>query len=131
MDEHLVWFKRAKSNLAIAKTVVKDEYEVFGGEIFFEELCFELQQCVEKALKALMIYNKIQFPKTHDIDRLITALKQNSIILPEKILDAAILTQYAVATRYPDSITKITQEDYEEALEIAENVCEWVEEQMN
>lgn len=126
MDEHLVWLKRAKSNLAIAKTVIKDEYEIFGGEIFLEELCFELQQCVEKALKALMIYHKIQFPKTHDIDKLIIILKQNSIELPEKILDAAILTQYAVTTRYPDIFLKVTQEDYQEALEIAENVYNWV-----
>jgi len=55
MDEHLVWLARAKSNLTIAKIVIKDEYEIFGGEIFLEELCFELQQCAEKALKALMI----------------------------------------------------------------------------
>lgn len=53
MDEYLVWLKRVKSNLALAKTVIKDEYEVFGGEIFLEELCFELQQCAEKSLKLL------------------------------------------------------------------------------
>lgn len=77
-----------------------------------------------------MIYKKIKFPKTHDIDRLIVILKQNSIELPEKILDAAILTQYAVATRYPDTIAKVYQEDYQEALEIAGNVYSWVKEQI-
>jgi HEPN domain-containing protein len=62
---------------------------------------------------------------------LIIILRQNSIELPEKILDAAILTQYAVATRYPDVTAKISQDDYEEALKIAKNVYNWVEKQIN
>lgn len=130
MDEHIIWLKRAKSNLSLGKNIEKDEYEIFGGDIFFEEACFELQQSVEKALKALMIYYKVPFPRTHDIDKLLILLRQNSINVPEEILDAATLTPYAVATRYPDLHTQVSQEDYQEALEIAERVYDWVKEQI-
>ena len=124
------WIKRAKSNLVIAKNIFKSEYEVFGGEVFFEELCFELQQSVEKSLKALLLFHGVEFPKTHDIDRLIKLLKINSVDIPEEILEAGILTQYAVRTRYPDDIRRITEEEYKEALEIAEKVYSWVKNQI-
>ena len=120
------WLKRAKSNLALAQKTQKDEYEIFGGEIFFEELCFELQQCVEKSFKALLLKNDIEFPKTHSIDQLIKLLKLNSVEIPENILDASMLTQYAVRTRYPDDIRRINEEEYIEALKIATKVYDWV-----
>ncbi|MEI7474233.1 MAG: HEPN domain-containing protein [bacterium] len=124
------WIKRAKSNLAIAKNIYEQELEAFGGEIFFEELCFEIQQSVEKAFKALLLFHNIEFPKTHDIDRLIKILRINNIEVPEEMLDAGMLTQYAVRTRYPDDIRKITQEEYIEALNIAEIVYNWAKEQI-
>jgi hypothetical protein len=35
-----------------------------------EVICFHAQQCVEKYLKALLVLNRTDFPKTHDIRRL-------------------------------------------------------------
>jgi HEPN domain-containing protein len=131
MADSLIWLKRAKSNLIIAKRIVRDEYEVLGGEIFLEELCFELQQCAEKALKALLIHNNIIFPKTHNIAKLIQLLKDNNFNISEKIVDAVILTQYAVETRYPEDYEKIDEIEYQEALNIAENVYNWVKDQIS
>lgn len=45
------WLDRARSNLSVAKLGKADI------SIFYEDLCFEAQQSVEKALKALCIYN--------------------------------------------------------------------------
>jgi HEPN domain-containing protein len=43
------WLKRAKSNLNRGK----ESQDLEAREIFIEDLCFDLQQCAEKALKAL------------------------------------------------------------------------------
>ena len=32
-----------------------------------DSICFHCQQCVEKSLKAFLMYNETPFPKTHDL----------------------------------------------------------------
>jgi len=51
------WFKRAKSNMARAKA------GRVSSEILYEDLCFDSQQVVEKALKALCAYPILLFPE--------------------------------------------------------------------
>ena len=125
--EALKWLKVAKSNLKLGRV----DIEAKDSEIRFEELCFELQQCCEKSLKALLIFNDISFPKTHNISELLKLLKSNLVDVPENILKSAIVTQYAVNTRYPVDYIEVTKEDYQETLQIAENIYNWVEGQIN
>jgi HEPN domain-containing protein len=103
---------------------------IYGGEIFFEEPCYELHQSVEKSLKTLLIYHKIKFPKSHNIAELIDLLESNSVNIHDKIKKAVRLTRYAVKTRYPDEFVKVTKEEYEEAIKMAESVYNWVSEQI-
>ena len=56
LDKITKWMQRAKSNLAKANA------GQVSDEIFFEDICFDAQQGVEKALKALCIANEIVFP---------------------------------------------------------------------
>jgi HEPN domain-containing protein len=58
-----IWLKRAKSNLQIAKAG-----KVFE-DILYEDLCFDCEQAVEKALKALLVLmkSKIQFHLLHTL----------------------------------------------------------------
>lgn len=130
-DEVKVWLLRAKSNLEHARRVNNNDLAMNGGYIFFEELCFDLQQCVEKSLKAILINRNIEFPKTHSISKLIELLQKNNIDFPDKLLPAIDLTLYAVETRYPSSQDIITEQEYKEALEIAQNVYDWVKKQIN
>ena len=55
------WLARAKSNLKRAEIGRKDP------DIFIEDLCFDAQQAVEKALKAVCIYLNQPFPKPHSL----------------------------------------------------------------
>lgn len=114
------WLRRAKSNL-IRATQPKHE------EVFWEDLCFDAQQAVEKSLKGLLIFHKIQFRFVHDISELLTVLEQNGIELPEQIRASAELTEYAVETRYPGPTEPVTIGEYREAVTIAEIVVSWVE----
>jgi HEPN domain-containing protein len=115
------WLRRARSNLARAKTGRQ------VSEILYEDLCFDAQQTAEKAVKAFLVHLKISFPKTHDIIDLLTLLQQSGADVPEEIRKADLLTQYAVESRYPGLTEDVTEEDYLLAIEVAERVLRWVE----
>ena len=96
-----------------------------------EDLCFETQQAAEKALKAVLLYHSIQFRFVHDLAELLTLLEQRGITLPEDVRAAAQLTDYAVEARYPGPFEPVTDEEYAEALRLAEAVVNWAERQIH
>lgn len=98
------WLRRAKSNLACAKT------GKISQDVLNEDLCFNAQQAVEKALKSLCIVHGIVFPRTHDISYLIELLEKGNVHIPEKINMAKLLTDYAVETRYPGNYEPVDKE---------------------
>lgn len=114
------WLKRARSNLAIARQPKSED-------IFWEDLCFEAQQAAEKALKAVLLSNRVRFRFVHDIAELLTLLEDNGIPFPEEIRAAAELTDYSVEARYPGPFEAVTEEEFKEALRIAEAVVAWAE----
>ncbi len=114
------WFLRAKSNLVRAQC---DKPE----EVFWEDLCFDAQQAAEKAFKSVLLFLGIDFPYTHDVEVLITLLKNHGVEVPEMVADAVRLTEYAVWTRYPATIEPVTEEDYQEAIQIAKAVVDWAD----
>lgn len=117
------WLKRAKSNLALAKQPRTED-------IYLEDLCFEIQQAAEKAIKAVLLFNGIQFRFVHDLAELLTLLEQHGIPLSEEIRTAAELTDYAVEARYPSLFEPVTEDEFKDALGIAEAVVAWAESQI-
>jgi HEPN domain-containing protein len=115
-----IWLKRAKSNLQIAKAG-----KVFE-DILYEDLCFDCEQAVEKALKALLVSIDVSFPHTHSIGHLIELIEENNIKVPGEIMDSISLTAYAVSTRYPGDFEPVDEQEYQETLETAEKVYNWV-----
>ena len=118
------WLRRAKSNLALAR-VQKTE------DICWEDLCFETQQAAEKAIKAVLIHNRIQFRFVHDIAELLTLLEQNNIQFSEGVRAAAELTDYSVEARYPGPFEAVSEEEFLRAFKIAETVISWAESQIS
>ncbi|MFQ5794099.1 MAG: HEPN domain-containing protein [Candidatus Bipolaricaulia bacterium] len=122
-DDPREWLNRARSNLIRAKS------EIPG--VYLEDLCFDAQQAAERAIKALLIQNKMRFPYVHDLSELLTRVMERAgQVVPEAIKQAMRLTRYAVVTRYPGLSEPVTREEYEEAVTIAESVVHWVEEIM-
>jgi HEPN domain-containing protein len=73
----------------------------------YDAACFFAQQYVEKTIKARLVQAGINFPKTHDLSRLL------DLVLPVEPMWEAFrtsfneLTSYASAFRYPgDSATR-------------------------
>ncbi|MBM4308689.1 MAG: HEPN domain-containing protein [Deltaproteobacteria bacterium] len=121
-DDPREWLNRAQSNLALAKTE--------GSGIYLEDLCFHAQQAAEKAVKALLIKQAVEFPYVHDLAELLTLLEQKGVILPEKVKQGEKLTRFAVFTRYPGIASPVSREEYEEALNLAEAIVHWVQNQI-
>ena len=124
LDKAKEWLQRAKSNMARAKA------GRVSPDILYEDLCYDAQQAVEKALKSVCILYEIVFPKTHDIAYLIELLEKGDVEIPEELQNAKILTGYAVETRYPGDYEPVYEDDYIKAMEIAEKVLKWVEKKM-
>jgi HEPN domain-containing protein len=95
--------------------------------VLYEDLCFQAQQAAEKAVKAVFVARKIPYPYTHDINALLSGLEQHGIIIPEPLWNAVILTSYASDTRYPGIETPVTQEEYLQAVGLAQEILHWAE----
>ena len=119
-DDPREWLNRAKSSIAVAKGAAK------FSDVLFEDLCFNCQQAAEKSLKALLVHKKEPVPRTHDIGELLTIVRKAGFIPSDKIMEAAMLTGFSVASRYPGLDEPVMEEEFQEALSIAESVIRWV-----
>ncbi len=72
------WLARARGDLALARTPLPE-----GG--FYEDLCFHAQQAAEKALKSVYLHKAWSFRYVHDLEELITGLRQNGLAVPEDV----------------------------------------------
>jgi HEPN domain-containing protein len=112
------WLNRARSSIIQARQTAEG--------IYLEDLCFCAQQAAEKAIKAILIANGIEFPFVHDLGRLLSLLESQGVDIPAHIRKASRISNYAVASRYPLD-DEPTNEDYAEATSIAEMVVQWAE----
>jgi HEPN domain-containing protein len=119
MERYESWIERAKSSFEISKLAA-------NADIYYEDLCYQSQQAVEKVLKGLLIYYGVEPEFTHNIEILLKELKKFTEI-PENIKETAQLTIYAVQTRYPGEYDEITKEEYENSIKIAKDCLDWVE----
>ena len=60
-DEALEWVEYAEEDLIIAKSALRRSKPLTIGS------CFHSQQCAEKYLKAILVSQNVEFPKTHDL----------------------------------------------------------------
>lgn len=117
------WLNRAKSDLTIAQSPIPGAY--------LEDLCYHAQQAVEKALKSLLLHRVGQFPYVHDLGTLVSRLEEASVIVPDHVRDAVVLTKYAVGGRYPGFDEPVTTEEREDACRRAGAVMQWVARQLD
>ena len=88
--------------------------------------CFDAQQA-EKSLKALLIFFGQSTPRTHSIGYLLKTIRDRGRLdVPKQVQQAAILSDYAVTTRYPGNWEPVDAEEYREAVGLASEVYAWV-----
>ena len=113
------WLRYAKSDLELAR-IEKPE------GVLLETLCFHAQQAAEKTLKAVLIFLEIDFPRTHNIRTLLDLLPEG-VDVPQEVEESAILTDYAVESRYPMNTEPVYDEEYRQVIILAEVVVSWAE----
>jgi len=85
--------------------------------------CFHAQQAAEKSIKSIFVFLQVDFPFTHNLDRLRDLLPDGWTV-KEDFPDLASLSEWAVEPRYPGDLREATHEDAEAAVEQARNVYE-------
>jgi len=119
MERYESWIDRAKSSYEYSKAIVNEF-------VYYEDLCYQAQQAVEKALKGLLIYFGEEPNFTHNIGLLLSNLEKH-VEIDDNVKEGMDLTNYAVQTRYPGQYTEVTKDEYQKAVEISKECLEWVE----
>ena len=109
------WLRHADEDLRLARHAFK-----LKSAVPYKLIGYHAQQCAEKALKAYLVFKKIDFPYTHNISLLL-----EMIPLPadwsKDLRDAAILSAYAITARYPGK-DKVTKAEAVRAVSLADSV---------
>ncbi len=110
------WIAKADNDLTAGAQIIK-----LGDAAPTDTVCFHAQQCVEKYLKALLVFQSVPFCKTHDIQKLMSLIAP--ALRPDLTeAEQVRLTEYAADIRYPDAGLVITLRDARHALAIARRV---------
>jgi HEPN domain-containing protein len=90
------WLDKAAEDLIVAKLVLREGH--------LAHTCFLSQQTIEKTLKAYLIAQTNQYPRTHKL----VDLLQQCIALHDDFsqfrVDCTRVDQFYIPTRYPDGI---------------------------
>lgn len=96
-DEAARWLAKADDDLVVAELIRQ------GAPQAAWAACFHAQQAAEKALKAVLVVQGIDFPRSHALDRLAALLPAHlRARFGEQVLET--LTPWAIAGRYPEEV---------------------------
>ena len=115
--EALRWLVFSREDLAVAERLLG------LPEAVPRHICWFAQQAAEKALKAALILEGVDFPFRHDLDALRNLLPDGWTV-KKKFPDLAELTVWAVEARYLGDWPEATRDDAERAVAQARAVLE-------
>jgi HEPN domain-containing protein len=110
------WLAKAENDLLNATHTL-----TLGAACPTDTVCFHAQQCIEKYVKAMLVFRGAAFPKTHDLGVL-------RALLPPKFRpklakkDEKLLTEYATVRRYPSPDPDIPLPEARAAVALARRV---------
>lgn len=119
LDDARRWLQYAGDDLLFAEDAAKDPHRPP------RYACLHAQQSAEKALKAVLIFEQVDFPRTHNVDHLAGLVPQTwerVKALPEM----STLSSWAVQARYPDALREATADEAATALAQARSVWDAV-----
>lgn len=123
---------------AVRMWVQKAEDDLRAGQILMQSdapitwiVCFHMQQCVEKCLKAYLIFHGKEHPRTHNIPALVNLCAEIDDAFQQlKGWGVRELTRYATALRYGEEPYTPDLEETERAVEVARRVRDFVREEL-
>lgn len=94
------WSQKAEGDCTAAETLRQAENPVYDA------ICFHSQQSVEKYLKAWLVQQEIDFPRTHDLEALAKLCLSSLPDLNALMDELRFLTSFAVEIRYPGTFAE-------------------------
>ncbi len=110
------WLAFADEDLLVARHGFK-----LGADSPWRLIAYHAQQCAEKHLKAYLVYQRTDFPYTHNISKLLSLCAKHAD-WPDRVECAKELTPYAITTRYPGEDEEVTRIEAERAVKAAKQV---------
>ena len=110
------WTSKGDNDLKNAVHTLK-----LGKDCPTDTVCFHAQQCVEKYLKAFLVALEKPFPRTHDVESLISLMPKD-IRLGLTVEEQRRLTEYATVLRYPGPYDAIPLTEAKQAVKLAQRV---------
>jgi HEPN domain-containing protein len=104
LEETRRWSRYAQEDLLAAEAML----ERVG--VLPRHVCWLSQQAAEKAIKTVLVFLQIDFPRTHDLDALCN-LMPDGWQLKADHPDLASLTEWAVEARYPGDWPEAVEAD--------------------
>ena len=90
-----------------------------------EIICYHCRQSVEKILKAYTLAHSGPLIKTHDLESILKQCMEHDNQFGDFADICAVLTGYAIASRYPLDEDWINEQDMETAVENAKKIIEF------
>jgi len=117
------WIEKAEADLEAAEQLAPS---VASSTRLREIVGFHCQQTVEKYLKVLLTFYQVEFPKTHEIERLLALVRSANREAADALSGAKWLGPFGVDIRYPGDAAEMLPGDEVKAIEIARFVKEVV-----
>jgi len=114
------WLAKAEEDFGVAKHLIHEDSP------YLATVGFHAQQAAEKYLKAFLVWRQIEFPKTHDLDKLLDLVAVVENAFAASLRDVSGLTDYGVDIRYPGDRREISRSEARMAVELAKKVREAV-----
>jgi HEPN domain-containing protein len=114
------WLTKAAHDLDSARRLLE------GDEPLLDTAVFHCQQAAEKSLKAYLTFCDEPFEKIHTLSVLVTQCERYDATFAQLQEAAVTLTPYAVRFRYPGDVLAPFPEEAHYALELAQQVYEFV-----
>ncbi len=125
-DEVKNWMGFAHEDLRMAELALKEK--------IYNQACFHSEQCVEKVLKAFIVFKGKIHPQTHKLADLLSSMSES--IFDDLRESIFLLDRFYIPTRYPNALPGTlpeglpSEKDAKEAIEISKLVFERAKKEM-
>jgi HEPN domain-containing protein len=119
-DHALLLLSKARTDKLVLDKLLDD------SEIADDAIGFHAQQAVEKLLKAVLANRQVEYPRVHDIDRLVDLLEAHDGSLPPQARQLDELTPWATQLRY-DELLDMERLDRQGAQRLVDVVLKWAD----
>lgn len=110
------WLEQARRDFLAAEQLMPQQ------QALWDRIAFHVPQAAEKSLKALVVTRGFKPARTHDLTELLAAARSAGCLLPGLDGDCALLTPYAVDSRYPSKLAIPTEQKGRELVEAARRI---------